>query len=144
MVCPCARCVPVHSVPVFQQSNRLPRGPFLAGSQGVTWPLPFTPGFVNTDLFRHTPLWLKPLFLPLVWLFFREAAEGAQTSLYCATQEGLERFSGRYFADCHLQEPWPLARDDRLALALWEASERLVGLGAGEGSPSPAPAAVGQ
>ncbi|KAM6337735.1 dehydrogenase/reductase SDR family member 13 [Alca torda] len=102
------------------------------------------PGFVNTELFRHTPLWLKPFFLPLVWLFFREAAEGAQTSLHCATQEGLECFSGRYFADCRLQEPWPVARDDRLAHALWEASERLVGLvGAGE-SPSPAPAAVGQ
>ncbi|NWX05323.1 DHR13 reductase, partial [Caloenas nicobarica] len=86
------------------------------------------PGFVNTDLFRHAPLWLKPLFLPLVWLFFRDAAEGAETSLHCAAQPGLERFSGRYFADCCPREPWPLARDDRLAQALWEASERLVGL----------------
>ncbi|XP_009463443.1 PREDICTED: dehydrogenase/reductase SDR family member 13 [Nipponia nippon] len=102
------------------------------------------PGFVNTELFRHTPLWLKPLFVPLAWLFFRDAAEGAQTSLHCATQEGLECFSGRYFADCSLQEPWPLARDDQLARALWEASERLVGLGGAGGSPSPAPAAVVQ
>ncbi|NXQ83533.1 DHR13 reductase, partial [Nyctibius grandis] len=86
------------------------------------------PGFVNTELFRHTPLWLKPLFLPLVWLFFLDAAEGARTSLHCATHEGLEPFSGRYFADCRPQEPWPPARDDRLARALWEASERLVGL----------------
>ncbi|KAF1604751.1 UNVERIFIED_CONTAM: Dehydrogenase/reductase SDR family member 13, partial [Eudyptes pachyrhynchus] len=95
------------------------------------------PGFVNTELFRHTPLWLKPLFLPLVWLFFRDAAEGARTPLHCATQGGLERFSGRYFADCRLQEPWPPARDDRLARMLWEASERLVGLGGSGGSPSP-------
>ncbi|KAM9615788.1 dehydrogenase/reductase SDR family member 13 isoform 3-T3 [Morphnus guianensis] len=102
------------------------------------------PGFVNTELFRHAPLWLKPLFLPLAWLFFLDAAEGAQTSLHCATQEGLERFSGRYFADCRLQEPWPPARDDRLARALWEASERLVGLGGPGGNPSPAPAAVVQ
>ncbi|XP_029885371.1 dehydrogenase/reductase SDR family member 13 isoform X1 [Aquila chrysaetos chrysaetos] len=102
------------------------------------------PGFVNTELFRHTPLWLKPLFLPLAWLFFLDAAEGAQTSLHCATQEGLERFSGRYFADCRLQEPWPQARDDRLARALWEASERLVGQGEPGGNPSPAPAAVVQ
>ncbi|KAM6239581.1 dehydrogenase/reductase SDR family member 13 [Spheniscus humboldti] len=102
------------------------------------------PGFVNTELFRHTPLWLKPLFLPLVWLFFRDAAEGAQTSLHCATQEGLERFSGRYFADCRLQEPWPPARDDRLARTLWEASEKLVGLGGSGGSPSPAPTDFGQ
>ncbi|XP_042647763.1 dehydrogenase/reductase SDR family member 13 isoform X2 [Tyto alba] len=97
------------------------------------------PGFVNTELFRHAPLWLKPLFLPLVWLFFLDAAEGAQTSLHCATRDGLERFSGRYFADCRLQEPWPPGRDDQLARALWEASERLVGLGRAGGSPSPAP-----
>ncbi|NXV87311.1 DHR13 reductase, partial [Calonectris borealis] len=95
------------------------------------------PGFVNTELFRHAPLWLKPLFVPLAWLFFLDAAEGAQTSLHCAMQEGLERFSGRYFSDCRLQEPWPPARDDRLARALWEASERLVGLGGAGGSPSP-------
>ncbi|NXW44041.1 DHR13 reductase, partial [Nyctiprogne leucopyga] len=86
------------------------------------------PGFVNTELFRHVPLWLKPLFLPLVWLFFLDAAEGARTPLHCATHHGLERFSGRYFTDCRPQQPWPLARDDRLARALWEASERLVGL----------------
>ncbi|XP_049658183.1 dehydrogenase/reductase SDR family member 13 isoform X3 [Accipiter gentilis] len=102
------------------------------------------PGFVNTELFRHTPLWLKPLFLPLAWLFFLDAAEGAQTSLHCAMQEGLERFSGRYFADCRLQEPWPPARDDRLARALWEASERLVGLGGPGENPLSAPAAVVQ
>ncbi|NWX22390.1 DHR13 reductase, partial [Aegotheles bennettii] len=87
------------------------------------------PGFVDTELFRHAPLWLKPLLLPLVRLFFRSAAEGARTPLHCAVQEGIEPLSGRYFADCRPQEPWPPARDDRLAQALWEASERLVGLG---------------
>ncbi|XP_054022630.1 dehydrogenase/reductase SDR family member 13 [Dryobates pubescens] len=102
------------------------------------------PGFVNTELFRHAPLWLKPFLIPLAWLFFCDAAEGARTSLHCAMYEGLECFSGRYFTDCHLQEPWPPARDDRLALALWEASERLVGLREPAGSPSPDPAAVVQ
>ncbi|XP_067165618.1 dehydrogenase/reductase SDR family member 13 isoform X2 [Apteryx mantelli] len=99
------------------------------------------PGFVNTEIFRHAPLWLKPLLVPLAWLFFRDAAEGAETPLYCATQEGLERFSGRYFADCRPQEPWPRGRDDGLARALWEGSERLVGLGPRR---PPAPAARGQ
>ncbi|KAK2525635.1 hypothetical protein Q9966_011365 [Columba livia] len=102
------------------------------------------PGFVSTDLFRHAPLWLKPLFLPLVWLFFRDAAEGAETPVHCAAQPGLERFSGRYFADCRPREPWPPARDDRLARALWEASERMVGLGGGGGGPSAAPRDLGQ
>ncbi|XP_030318295.1 dehydrogenase/reductase SDR family member 13 [Calypte anna] len=96
------------------------------------------PGFVDTELFRHTPLWLKPLWLPLVRCFFRTAAEGARTPLHCATQDGIEPLSGRYFANCHPQEPWPLARDDRLAQALWEASERLVGLARAQGDPVPA------
>ncbi|XP_053940977.1 dehydrogenase/reductase SDR family member 13 [Cuculus canorus] len=97
------------------------------------------PGFVNTELFRYALLWLKPLFLPLAWLFFLDASEGALTTLHCATQPGLECFSGRYFSDCCPQEPSPPARDDRLAHALWEASERLVGLRGGGGSPSPGP-----
>ncbi|NXG62163.1 DHR13 reductase, partial [Hemiprocne comata] len=95
------------------------------------------PGFVDTELFRHAPLWLKPLLLPLVRLFFRSAAEGARTPLHCAVQDGIEPLSGRYFADCRPQEPWPPARDDRLAQALWEASEKLVGLGDTEGDPAP-------
>lgn len=102
------------------------------------------PGFVNTDLFRHAPLWLKPLLLPLAWLLFRDAAAGAETPVHCAAQPGLERLSGRYFADCRPREPWPPARDDRLARALWEASERMVGLGGGGGSPSAAPRGSGQ
>ncbi|KAJ7309089.1 hypothetical protein JRQ81_008402 [Phrynocephalus forsythii] len=88
------------------------------------------PGVVNTELFRHLPAWLKPLFLPVAWLFFRDPTDGAQTSIYCATQEGLEAFSGRYFADCQVREPWPHARDDGTAKKLWEVSERLVGLAA--------------
>lgn len=110
----------------------------------ATRPLPSAAGFVRTALFRHAPLWLKPLLVPLAWLLFRDAAEGARTALHCATAPGLECFSGRYFADCRLQEPWPPARDDRLARALWEASERLVGLGRSAGSPGPGPAAAGQ
>ncbi|KFO59672.1 Dehydrogenase/reductase SDR family member 13, partial [Corvus brachyrhynchos] len=86
------------------------------------------PGFVNTSLFRHAPLWLKPLLLPLAWLLFLDPSEGAQVVLDCATQEGLEPLSGRYFTDCGPRLPWPAGRDDRLARALWEGSERLVGL----------------
>ncbi|NWH78983.1 DHR13 reductase, partial [Piaya cayana] len=107
----------------------------LQGSQVTCYAV--HPGFVNTELFRHMPLWLKPLFLPLAWLFFLDASEGALTALHCATQPGLECFSGRYFSDCRLQEPSPPGRDDRLARALWEASERLVGLQGGTESASP-------
>ncbi|NWX25526.1 DHR13 reductase, partial [Notiomystis cincta] len=84
------------------------------------------PGFVNTSLFRHAPLWLKPLLLPLAWLLFLEPREAAQVVLGCATQDGLEPLSGRYLTACGPRLPGPAGRDDRLARALWEGSERLV------------------
>ncbi|XP_033028023.1 dehydrogenase/reductase SDR family member 13-like [Lacerta agilis] len=86
------------------------------------------PGLVKSDIFRHIPVWLKPLFLPILWLFSRDTINGAQTSIYCATQEGIEKYSGRYFANCSLQDPKPHAQDDAVAKKLWEVSERMVGL----------------
>nr|XP_004664572.2 dehydrogenase/reductase SDR family member 13 [Jaculus jaculus] len=87
------------------------------------------PGPVNSELFlRHLPGWLQPVLRPLAWLVLRAPQGGAQTPLYCALQEGLEPLSGRYFANCHVEEVLPAARDDRVAHRLWEASKRLAGL----------------
>nr|XP_060502802.1 dehydrogenase/reductase SDR family member 13 isoform X1 [Panthera onca] len=91
------------------------------------------PGPVNSELFlRHVPGWLSPLLRPLAWLVLRTPRGGAQTPLYCALQEGIEPLSGRYFANCHVEEVPPAARDDRAAHRLWEASKRLAGLGPGQ------------
>ncbi|XP_049628264.1 dehydrogenase/reductase SDR family member 13 [Suncus etruscus] len=91
------------------------------------------PGPVNSDLFlRHVPGWLRPLLCPLAWLVLRAPRGGAQTPLYCALQEGIEPLSGRYFANCHVEEVSPAARDDRAAHRLWEASKKLAGLETGE------------
>ncbi|XP_006874294.1 PREDICTED: dehydrogenase/reductase SDR family member 13 [Chrysochloris asiatica] len=91
------------------------------------------PGPVNSELFlRHVPGWLRPLLCPLAWLVLRAPRGGAQTPLYCALQEGIEPFSGRYFANCHVEEVPPAARDDRAAHRLWEVSKRLARLGSGE------------
>ncbi|KAJ6657287.1 hypothetical protein lerEdw1_002654 [Lerista edwardsae] len=86
------------------------------------------PGFVRSDVLQAFPIWLKPLVFLITWLFFQDPIDGAQTSSYCATQEGIEMFSGRYFANCGLHEPWPHARDDAVAKKLWEVSERMLGL----------------
>lgn len=101
--------------------------------------LPFFPstGPVNSELFlRHVPGWLRPLLRPLAWLVLRAPRGGAQTPLYCALQEGIEPLSGRYFANCHVEEVPPAARDDRAAHRLWEASRKLAGLGPGEDAES--------
>uniref|UniRef100_A0A8C5WS56 Dehydrogenase/reductase SDR family member 13 n=1 Tax=Laticauda laticaudata TaxID=8630 RepID=A0A8C5WS56_LATLA len=68
------------------------------------------PGVVNTKITRSHPWWT-------LWL----------TSIHCATEEGIERLSGRYFVDCQPKVPSPLACDDQLATKLWELSERLSG-----------------
>ncbi|XP_070599032.1 dehydrogenase/reductase SDR family member 13-like [Erythrolamprus reginae] len=85
------------------------------------------PGVVKTEIARFYPWWSQGL----IWffkLFVRSCEAGAQTSIYCATEEGIERLSGRYFADCQPKVPSLLARDDQLAKKLWEFSERLLGL----------------
>uniref|UniRef100_A0A4W2DS71 Dehydrogenase/reductase SDR family member 13 n=1 Tax=Bos indicus x Bos taurus TaxID=30522 RepID=A0A4W2DS71_BOBOX len=95
------------------------------------------PGPVNSELFlRHVPGWLRPLLRPLAWLVLRAPRGGAQTPLYCALQEGIEPLSGRYFANCHVEEVPPAAKDDRAAHRLWEASRKLAGLGPGEDAES--------
>uniref|UniRef100_A0A670YX97 Dehydrogenase/reductase 13 n=1 Tax=Pseudonaja textilis TaxID=8673 RepID=A0A670YX97_PSETE len=85
------------------------------------------PGSVGTEIGYSCSWWLCWL-LYLVQAFRRNCDAGAQTSIYCATEEGIESLSGGYFVDCHLLEPWSKARDDQLAKKLWEFSERLLGL----------------
>lgn len=88
------------------------------------------PGLVDTEIFRYFKFWIRVLLFPFAKLFYRDAENGAQTSIYCAVQEGIEQFSGQYFADCHVQEVAAHARDDAVAKKLWEVSERLAGLAA--------------
>lgn len=90
-------------------------------------------GPVNSELFlRHLPGWLSPILRPLAWLVLRAPQGGAQTPLYCALQEGIEPLSGRYFANCHVEEVSPAARDDQAAHRLWKATKKLAGLEPGE------------
>ncbi|XP_077167435.1 dehydrogenase/reductase SDR family member 13-like isoform X2 [Paroedura picta] len=85
-------------------------------------------GIVNTELFRNVSIWLKPILVPFSWSFLRDPVNGAQTTIYCATEEGIEKFSGHYFANCKLQEPYHQACDDAVAKKLWRFSEKLLGL----------------
>ncbi|KAM3854856.1 dehydrogenase/reductase SDR family member 13-like isoform 1-T1 [Vipera latastei] len=85
------------------------------------------PGNVKTEISRFCPRWLFGLGW-FVKLFLRNCDSGAQTTIYCATEEGIERLSGQYFVDCQPKVPSRQARDDQLAKKLWEFSERLLGL----------------
>lgn len=72
--------------------------------------------------------WQRMLVAPFSKLLFLDPEAGAQTTLHCALQEGLEPLSGRYFSSCSLRAVGAKARDDGLAKKLWEVSERLCGL----------------
>lgn len=86
------------------------------------------PGIVRTELSRHVSLWQKVFIEPVAQLLFLDPEAGAQTTLHCCLQEGLEPLSGRYFSCCGPQEVCARARDDAAARKLWEVSEKLCGL----------------
>ncbi|XP_039225225.1 dehydrogenase/reductase SDR family member 13-like [Crotalus tigris] len=82
------------------------------------------PGFVLTEMTHFYPPWMIWILKP----FLQDTNTGAQTTIFCATEEGIERLSGQYFADCRPKVPWPQARDDQMAELFWEFSEMLLGL----------------
>jgi len=89
------------------------------------------PGVVVTEI--HRPLNIPPallnLFLPLAEFIMKTSSEGAQTSVYCAIQPGIEHLSGEYFSDCDVA-PIRCEQeiDSALMEGLWSRSEELVGL----------------
>jgi retinol dehydrogenase 12 len=93
----------------------------LDGDRVTTYAL--HPGAIATDVWRQVPWPVRPLIkrrmLP--------AAEGAKTSLYCATSPVLAGESGQYYDDCRRQEPSATATPE-LATELWDRSVAWVGL----------------
>uniref|UniRef100_A0A8D0ABH2 Dehydrogenase/reductase (SDR family) member 13a, tandem duplicate 2 n=1 Tax=Sander lucioperca TaxID=283035 RepID=A0A8D0ABH2_SANLU len=85
-------------------------------------------GVVRTELSRNVSLWQKVFIEPVARLLFLDPEAGAQTTLHCALQEGIEPLSGRYFSCCAAQEVCTWARDDAMARKLWDVSEKLCGL----------------
>ncbi|GLH14449.1 Uncharacterized protein GBIM_18848 [Gryllus bimaculatus] len=76
------------------------------------------PGVVLTDFFRFLPTWFFAIFGSIARLFFKNAVEGAQTTIYAAVAEELEDEA----------RAARQARDEALARAVWARSEQLVRL----------------
>uniref|UniRef100_A0A671WXZ4 Dehydrogenase/reductase (SDR family) member 13b.1 n=1 Tax=Sparus aurata TaxID=8175 RepID=A0A671WXZ4_SPAAU len=86
------------------------------------------PGAINSELARNTSSVLQLLLKPVTAYFFKNTVQGAQNTLHCALQEGIEPLSGCYFSNCTVREVYDKAKDDAAAKKLWELSERLCGL----------------
>ena len=83
------------------------------------------PGYVLTELGRHNSF--STLFNLIVGtLYGRTPVQGAQTTIYCAVEEGLEEYSGGYFSNCTLSTASADGRNDGYAKKLWELSEQIT------------------
>ncbi len=92
------------------------------GGDGVTT-YSLHPGSVATDVWRQVPWPVRPLIKRRM----RSAAEGAETTLYCATSPEVAAESGHYYDDCRRTEPSAVATPE-LAAELWERSAAWVEL----------------
>ncbi|XP_072033891.1 retinol dehydrogenase 12-like [Amphiura filiformis] len=95
-----------------------------------------TPGSVYTRIWEsgsHTRNYLSVLYnllSPLLWLVLMSEEVGAQTSIYCAVEESITKYSGGYFANCHLENESDQAKDEGLAKKLWDISCDVTGVSA--------------
>jgi NAD(P)-dependent dehydrogenase (short-subunit alcohol dehydrogenase family) len=79
------------------------------------------PGVVASDIWRGIPWPIRPL----IKMRMIPTADGARTSLYCATSPDVVEASGRYYDNCREREPNPVATPE-LGARLWEQSEAWV------------------
>lgn len=83
------------------------------------------PGGVDTEIGRHLQgaAVIKKI---IAMVILKTPAEGAQTTIYCATDA--QQAPNLYFSDCTVGWPNPVAVDGFLAECLWKKSAELVGL----------------
>jgi NAD(P)-dependent dehydrogenase (short-subunit alcohol dehydrogenase family) len=91
------------------------------------------PGAVATGLGANNGTWTR-LILPVLHLFFRSPAQGADTSIWLATAPEIAGASGAYFANRREVTPSAAARDQSAARRLWDLSESLTRSGGRERS----------
>ena len=83
------------------------------------------PGVVTTELGRHFTF-ASVFYKTAGRLFGKTPVQGAQTSIYCAVQENLEKNSGGYFADSKLTSSSQSSCNEEDAKRLWELSEDMT------------------
>jgi len=80
------------------------------------------PGVIASEIWRHAP---KPIVALRKWAMITPA-EGAKTSLYCATAAAVVHETGLYYDRCQVREPSATASNRALADTLWRFSERAL------------------
>ena len=83
------------------------------------------PGSVNTELGRYD-FGASIYYSTFGLLYGRTPVQGAQTSIYCAVEEGLEEKSGGYFRNCGLTKSTADSCNEGHMKKLWELSEQMT------------------
>jgi len=86
------------------------------------------PGVIRTELGRSNCLLNGCVCCFQCCPCFKSVPRGTATTIYCAVQPGIEKFSGHYFEDCHDSPPSQAGENDAFAASLWVASEKMIGV----------------
>ncbi|KAJ8985627.1 hypothetical protein NQ317_015122 [Molorchus minor] len=84
------------------------------------------PGAVNTEIFRKMKGLLKAVTEIFKSIVFKTAEEGAQTTIYAATERGIEHLTGRHFVECRATSTYKSARDPNLPQQLFDRTVELL------------------
>ncbi len=87
------------------------------------------PGMVSTAFGAEDPALVHRLVVPFMRSFMKSPSQGAATSIQVASDPGLERVTGRYFANRKPTRSSKASYDEAAAARLWQVSADLVGLG---------------
>jgi NAD(P)-dependent dehydrogenase (short-subunit alcohol dehydrogenase family) len=92
------------------------------------------PGAVNTELGRYLydmdskPKWYEEIIFNIIRQTMKTPAQGAETSVYLASDINANEFRGKYFDNCEEKIPTKSARNEEDAKWLWQRSAELTGV----------------
>ena len=92
----------------------------------------FAIGVIGTDIVRNMKANMRVLSTLYSWFGWiyrfvvKTPYNGAQTTIFCALDEGLEDKSGSYFSDCKEKRANPISEVVEEQEKLWRISEKAV------------------
>ena len=84
------------------------------------------PGLVNSNFANNTEQFHYKIAASLIKLFGISNLEGAQTSIYLASDDLISNITGKYFYKCRPIKSSAISLDQDIAKKLWGASESLI------------------
>ena len=84
------------------------------------------PGVIRTNLGRHIENRDQMYEDIQKVMTMKTVPQGSATQVFLATHPELADVGGKYFSDCQLKEPIPVAEDDELAEELWTLTKQII------------------